>query len=40
MLKFCFAVLLLANAALFAYGQGFLGSFQGKSMSRRGCTSS
>lgn len=30
MLKFCFAVLLLANAALFAYGQGFLGSFQGE----------
>ncbi|WUR14127.1 SPOR domain-containing protein [[Empedobacter] haloabium] len=30
MLKFCFAVLLLANAALFAYGQGVLGSFQGE----------
>jgi hypothetical protein len=29
-LKFCFAVLLLANAALFAYGQGILGSFQGE----------
>lgn len=30
MLKFCFAVLLLANAALFAYGQGILGSFRGE----------
>ncbi|WEF31110.1 SPOR domain-containing protein [Pseudoduganella chitinolytica] len=30
MLKFCFAVLLVTNAALFAYGQGILGSFQGE----------
>ena len=27
MLKFCFGVLLAVNAALFAYGQGYLGHF-------------